>query len=211
MVIFIPAYDEATNANLRVISPIIPDKCISLLKQRATRENLWQYLPNNEILFVMSHGNADKIRDNDNQAALKVEDSIDFTHKKAFVFACFTANELGKQLVIPNNIYWGYTGSIAAPSNHDKLTVLFSTIFKQILINFPLCNKTDEIRQFVDSLKILCNNVENQIDLLSDMGEDVDLMSYNCLLHIWSRLRVHHFSISDTIQHPEAREGDLFE
>ena len=210
MLFFIPSYDEATKANLDVVRPILPQNCTLLLTQNATRSLLLHHLELNDTMFIMSHGSSDKIWDNNKESALGLEDT--FFHKKAFVFACFTANELSKHWQANNNIYWGYTGSITAPSPQNKVVSVFSTIFKNIIESFPTHNSVIELRDFIESLKTLCNNAENEIDTLYNAGESIDVINcYTCLFHIWSRLRVYHFAHFDTIQHPEAREGDLFE
>jgi hypothetical protein len=212
MIFFIPAYDEATRANLSVITSIIPENSIQLLDQRATRENLWQHLNNNDILFAMSHGNSDVIWDNNDEAALIPTDNINFVNKRAFVFACFTANELGQHLKSNQSIYWGYTGSIAAPSDQIELLPLFTPIFQQIITHFPNCKDILEINSLLNTLKTFCNNAENAIDILWETNDTLDVMSsYNCLNHIWNRLRVHHFEHETPIQHPHAEIGDLFE
>jgi hypothetical protein len=210
MLFFIPSYDEATKANLDVVRPILPQNCTLLLTQNATRSLLLHHLELNDTMFVMSHGNSDNIWDNNKESALGLNDT--FFHKKAFVFACFTANQLSKHWQANNNIYWGYKGSISAPSRQIRVSLFFSTIFKNIIENFPICENVLEIRNFIETLKTLCAQVENEIDNLYNAGEPVDVINcYTCLFHIWSRLRVCHFAHFDTIQHPEAREGDLFE
>jgi hypothetical protein len=211
MIFFIPAYDEATRTNLAVIQPILPKEAVSLLAEQAIKENLWFYLPNHDLLFVMSHGNSDKIWGHDDKPALTSEDKLGFEHKKAFVFACYTANELGIVLKERQNIYWGYTGAIAAPSQQPHLIEFFSTIFKHIIENFPNCSDAASIKALIETIQFLCLQMENELDLLFEAGEDIDIINYTCLLHIWSRLRVYHFDHDDSIQHPAAKDGYIFE
>lgn len=213
MIFFIPAYDDATRANLGVIEPIIPQNSVQLLEQNATRANLWQHLSTNNLLFAMAHGDSDAIWDNnEDKRALVLEDNSHFTGKKAFIFACFTANELGQYLKMNNSIYWGYTGSIAAPTHTELLTPIFTSIFQHIITFFPDCDDIQAIHGSIETLKLLCSNAENEIDMLWEMNDEIDVMSsYNCLNHIWNRLRVHHFDHPQVIQHPESQIGDLFE
>lgn len=209
MIAFITAYDDATTANHTIVCPIIPANILLLERQSATRENLWQQLPNYAILFAMSHGNSDTLWDNNNNAAINLDDLALFRDKRAFVFACYTANELGKELKINNTIYWGYTGSIAAPT--DKMTTipLFQSIFQYIIAHFGVCENIEQINRMLHDLKNLCNAVELELDILFDAGDDV-MESYTCLNHIWNRLRINHFAYDDAIKHPEALAGDLF-
>lgn len=210
MIAFITAYDDATTANHTIIRPIIPENTLLLENLSATRENLWLHLPNYSTLFAMSHGNSDTLWDNENNAAISLKDLAFFNDKRAFIFACYTANELGRQLKNNNNIYWGYTGSIAPPT--DKITTipLFQSIFKYIIANFDICESREQIATMIHNLKNRCNAIEIELDVLFDAGENV-IESYNCLNHIWSRLRVLHFSFDEAITHPEAPKGDLFE
>ena len=213
MIFFIPAYDDATRANLSVVTPIIPQNSVQLLEQNATHANLWQHLSNDSLLFAMAHGDSDAIWDNNEvKRALALEDNIHFIGKKAFIFACFTANELGYSLKANNSIYWGYTGSIAAPTHAELLTPIFTSIFQHIITFFPNCDDIQTISSSMHILKLLCNNAENEIDMLWEVNDEMDVMSsYNCLNHIWNRLRVHHFNHKQVIQHPESQIGDLFE
>jgi hypothetical protein len=211
MIFFIPAYDEATRTNLAVIKPILPQEAVSLLAEQAIRANLWFDLPNHDLLFVMSHGNSDKIWGHDDKPALTSDDKSLFEHKKAFVFACYTANELGMVLKKYQNIYWGYTGAIAAPSQQPHLIEFFRTIFKHIVENFPNCSDAASIMTLIEAIKLLCHQMENEFDLLFEAGEDIDIINYTCLLHIWSRLRVYHFEEDDPIQHASAKDGYIFE
>lgn len=209
MIAFITAYDEATTANHTIICPIIPATTLLLERQSATRENLWQQLPEYPLLFAMSHGNSDTLWDNNNNAAINLEDLALFTNKRAFVYACYTANELGRELKINNNIYWGYTGSIAAPTDKTATIPLFRSIFQFIITNFGICENRQDIDKMLHDLKNLCNAIEIELDILFETGDDV-MESYTCLNHIWNRLRINHFAFEDVIKHPEALAGDLF-
>ncbi len=211
MIVFIPAYDSATRINLEVARPILPINVVPLLEQNAVRSQLWLHLSNQDNLFIMSHGNSDKIWDNDKAMAIDLADLPQFSRKNAFVYACFTANELGKKLKTNNNIYWGYTGSISAPNDQPNIINSFSSIFDYILKQFPECNTATTIKEFINTLKILCDEKESTMDVLYEKGIDVDMSCYTCLLHIWSRLRVYHFDEFEHFKHKDAREGDLFE
>jgi hypothetical protein len=194
-----------------VIRPILPSQAVQLLAEYAVKENLWIHLPHHDLLFVMSHGNSDKIWGNDDKPALTSNDLSSFENKKAFVFACYTANELGIVLKERQNIYWGYTGAIAAPSQQSHLIPFFSSIFKHIIENFPKCLDESSIQNLIETIKLHCHQIENELDLLFEAGEDIDIINYTCLLHIWSRLRVYHFEHDVPILHSSAKDGFIFE
>jgi hypothetical protein len=213
MIIFIPTYDSATKSNLEVVRPILPKTYIALLEKEATRIHLWHYLNKENVLFAMSHGNSDALWDNNDEKALKIEDAAAFDNKKAFVFACFTANSLGFALKKQHSIYWGYTGRVAAPSSQPIVKALFSTIFEYILNHFSDCVDEFNINTMLETIKRLCDKAEYQLDEIIEAGEFVedDLECYCCLQHIWNRLKVHHFDWNEPLKHIEARDGDLFE
>jgi hypothetical protein len=213
MIIFIPAYDDATKSNLEVVQSILPETAILLLEQEATRLHLWHHLYQENVLFAMSHGNSDALWDNQDEKALKMEDSEAFVDKKAFVCACFTANSLGFALKKQNSIYWGYTGRIAAPSSQPIVKSIFSNIFEYILTHFNHCVNDSEIDKMVENIKQLCDEAAYQLDEIIESGTFVedDLECYNCLQHLWSRLRVHHFSSNQPLKHIGAVDGDLYE
>jgi hypothetical protein len=211
MIFFVPAYDEATRTNLAVIQPILPKQAVLLLAEQAIKENLSLYLPEHDVVFVMSHGNSDRIWGNNDKPAFVSTDSTLFESKKAFVFACYTANELGQMFKQNHNIYWGYTGAIAAPSMESHSIEFFRAIFKYIIENFPNCLDTTTIHNLIQNIKSLCHQMENELDALFDIGENIDILSYTCLLHIWSRLRVFHFDYDLPMQHPDAKDGYIFD
>jgi hypothetical protein len=211
MIAFITAYDDATNANYNVVQPIIPETTLLLGSSSANRENLWHHLPHFSTLFAMSHGNSDTLWDNENNAAINLADVALLTNKKAFVFACYTANDLGRQMRANSNIYWGYTGSIAAPTDEMATIPLFQSIFQYVIAHFSICESKPQIDNMLQNLKNLCDSTANEFDNLYAEGADINLMAYNCLNDIWTRLRVNHFDFAEAIKHPEAPQGDLFE
>ena len=210
MLIFIPAYDDATKTNLNVVLPIIPHHAFSLIGEAATREQLWLQLAEHTHLFAMCHGNSDVLWDNINKPAIKTRDFQDFVEKQAFVFACYTSNELGKQLKTNRSIYWGYTGSIVTPTDEIEVIHLFREIFQFIINDFHTCKNVEQVATMIHDLKTLCHTAEETLDTLFYTGSNI-LSSYTCLNHIWNRLRVHHFASEEPLKHIEAREGDLFE
>jgi hypothetical protein len=213
MIIFIPAYDDATKANLDVVQSIIPTTAVALLEKEATRIHLWHHLKQENNLFAMSHGNSDVLWDNNDEKALRMDDSDAFANKKAFVCACFTANSLGMALKKQNSIYWGYTGRIAAPSSQPIVKDLFSNIFEYILNHFNQCVENYEIDSMLEKIKQLCDEAAYQLDEIIESGAFVedDLECYTCLQHLWSRLRVHHFDSNQPLKHIGAIDGDLYE
>ena len=63
--------------------------------------------------MIFSHGKANYCLGNDNIPAFTTNDVALLTHRKAFVYACWTAVELGKIAASqPNCFYAGYNNAV---------------------------------------------------------------------------------------------------
>lgn len=194
MIIFIPSYDEATAANLAVARHFqLPPESILLMEENATRENMLNAYNNNRTnsIFIMSHGGRDRIYcgNSSSNSAIVVSDKDMLNDTYVFAFACHTATFLGKEMSSKGNIWWGYTGAIAAPDAEDEETrLVFAGIFSYIMSQFHQVDDVDSAYTVLNQIKILCD----QADLILDeqCGELGNIGARQCLLHMWDRLRV---------------------
>lgn len=151
-------------------------------------------------LFVMTHDTSYDFFDQNDKIAINNSHHNLFLHRKSFVFACYTANELGRELG-KKGVYWGYTGGIQAPDDtHKKSIEIFASIFKKIIENFSHCEKDEQINEFIHELKNICDNFAYEFDELFENEHFDALDAHRCLIHIWNRLRVWNGSIMFT--HP---------
>lgn len=215
MIVFIPSHDDATNANHTVVSRILPilnTNC--LLSVDAIKANLDQQISVKVYrnYFIMTHGNSDKFYDNNSFPAIETSDSTKFSNEKLFVFACYTANGLGRLISSNNNYYWGYTGPLSSLVDAPQSIVIFSGILSFIISSVFEANTEDEIRAFISNLKNLCDSGCTQIDQIKEDDENYNVFeAYNSLNHIWQRLRVYTPNSTNFIKHDDAFDGDIFE
>jgi hypothetical protein len=103
------------------------------------------------------------------------------------------------------NIYWGYTGTINAPINEPQIASIFTPIFRQIINTFSEQRTREQVLQTLQNIKDLCDTAADELDAAA-----ANLEAYNCVYHIWSRLRILMSEGNFLIKHQEAAEGDLF-
>ncbi len=142
VIVFVPAYDEPTRANLAVARdlprpaddgagdrwPRGADR--SLLDAHATRANLLNMLGGDpDPLFAMAHGRPDCLLAQDHAEALLAGDAPALARRPVFAFACHTAAQLGRDMARQGVTWWGYVFEVSAPDERDLLRPLFVDVF----------------------------------------------------------------------------------
>lgn len=211
---FVTNYDESTESNYNIVCKSLPEDSLSLLlKEDATRDNFIRHLNDDTDadVFVFTHGNDDCFYANTDEIAYRTPSDTELKDRKIFVYACFTANALGKDTANLNSIYWGYTGPLAALADNDKSKHIFIPIVSNILNNFSTLDSKSDIYKYLDNLKQLCEDGQDQLYDIAEEDKDFDVMEgCQVLMHIWSRLRVYFKSENDKLLHPASATGDLF-
>ncbi len=213
MIVFITAFDEATKGNMAVILPVLQKTTTQLINNQAIKDNLiltLQSLPHIP-LFVATHGKPFYFEDNNGNPVLEKEEINLLSKRKTYVFACWTANELGRTQW-GNATYYGYTGGVSTPDADDsRLIDIQKPIFEYIIRNFSLCNTEIEIYGFIENLK---KEVDKALDNLFDLWEsdaEIDTSSTDAFLNdIWKKLRVYHLNNPETILHKVGFQTDIF-
>jgi hypothetical protein len=207
MIFFVTAYDDATRANFNIIAPLLPAGHIVLSQTNATKKNILQAFSNNEdALFAMSHGESTFLYDNEDEQAICSEEAILLSNRICYVYACYTANYLGRAAARCNAIYWGYTGAVHAPDESPETIGLFQSIFNYIMTEFNSAKDLNSIERVLSGIKEKCDEADSELD---DLGAGVD--SYTATRHIWARLRVNINGHDEQVTHVEADKNDLFE
>lgn len=213
MITFVTNYDPSTISNHNVVQPIVPNHGINLIGVDANRANLIHLLVTNPELpfFAITHGSNDDFFSDEDVVAFSVGDTNHFQERNVFVYACYTANNLGRLASNKNCIYWGYTGAISALVDEPASIDIFRNIFQFIINNFHRNTNEAAVTAFIAELKEMCNNAERQFDIIGGNDADFDLLTvYNCSQDIWNRLRVYIQDENLKVKHSEAEEGDLF-
>jgi len=134
MIVFVPAYDEATAANLAIATALMTDDCRALVDERARREFLLPALAAPGVpLFAMTHGRPQLLRGQGGAPALVIADAASLAPRAVFAFACHTATEMGRVFAENGTDWWGYTGAISSPTTDPEILPLFLSVHSQEL------------------------------------------------------------------------------
>lgn len=208
---FATNYDESTSSNFNVIMDVLPENSINLLATSAVRHNFLEALkayPENDV-FAFTHGDADRFYDNNDAVAYSINDNL-FANRKVFIFACHTANILGKEAANVNCVYWGYTGQLAALEDDELSKGIFAKIMTDVLSNFHKPNTEEEVSKYIEKIHKMCMTGTKKLDDLCKENPNYNpIPAYKALHHIWSRLRVYFKSEHKILIHPDADSQDI--
>lgn len=219
MIVFVPAYDPQTRANLHIARRLVPgsghaDAPITLFEHAADRVALASLLVINAgPLFAMSHGRQDQLLGNGGQPAISEDDEAVLTllgARAVFAYACHTATRLGRLAAEHGATWWGYTGKLQCPVDQAPFDQLFIGIFQLIADRFWAATSHASRSVLLDELKTLCELAAREIDEVGDAHPDADTFSAQlCALHVWDRLRIWSTGEEGPEHHPEARPPTL--
>lgn len=199
MIVFVPAYDGATESNLQIAQRMRLEGCELLFAAEATRTNLIAKLVGSNLpVFAMSHGRPHRLAAQDGEPALELNDAETVGKRFLFVFACFTAGELGRAAAELGATWWGYTGAISAPSDDETAVDALVGIFEMIAERFAKATNPEERSQLIDDIAERCDRLSEAL------GDTAPADTYLCLLHLWQRLRVWAPDAAEPERHPLA-------
>ncbi len=213
MIVFVPGYDLATNANLAVARDLISAQDLGLLAEQATRTNLVEALRARvvEALFSMSHGRPDHLCAQGRDAALTALDASAMAPRSVYAFACHTASRLGSEMSRSGVTWWGYTGAIQCPEDAEPFRLLFVELFRFIGEAFVATSTIAERRAVLEEIARRCEEAQGVVDEHALRDPDLDVWAaYHCLLHVWDRLRVWPPGAIQPEAHVRARPPSLF-
>lgn len=213
MIVFVPGYDPATNANLAVARALITAYDLALLAGQATRANLVEALRTRtaEALFSMSHGRPDHLCAQGGDAALTAQDVASTGRRSVYAFACHTANRLGADMSRNGATWWGYTGAIQCPEDAASFQPLFVELFRFIREAFAAASTAVDRREMLEEIARRCEAAQDVVDEHALRDPDLDVWAaYHCLLHVWDRLRIWPPGAIHPEAHPRAQPPSLF-
>lgn len=213
MILFVPAYDDATQANLVLAKRLADVGSSVLFGDRATRDALLKLsVGGAEPLLVMTHGQPEFFRAEDKGSiGLNIDDRIWLARRSTFALACHTANGLGPGVAEHGGIWWGYTGAIQGPVCPEILVQHFVGIFQYIRGAFSGAHTPEQRLAVLLKIKELCNHANHQVDIHAEADPELDVAAANlCLLHLWDRLRIWAPGLSGPERHPHAQPPSLF-
>lgn len=208
MIVLIPDYDEATQANAIIAEhvrfPVRSSMLVGEYAMGAQLRDLLEKAPSS--LFAMSHGSPNTLFAQGGEAALSVEHAELVAGRQVFAFACHTASHLGREVARTGGCWWGYTGSISAPSTHARLITPFAELFSLLVSRFAEAETSAEVICLMGDLTHACEELATSIDGLADEDADFNpLGAHLALRHLWDRLRVWMPHALEPLKHPDAR------
>lgn len=211
MIIFAPAYDPPTKANLIIAKLIATPTCIALFETNATRQEFIAALSQANLpLFAMSHGERDALKAQNGEIAVSNHDIHLLGQRNVYAFACHTAAQLGKSAAEAGSIWWGYSDIISCAMDSPSVDSIFAEIFTFIRDNFHTAISSHQRQSILAQLKKMCEEAEYQIDLIDEETEIEEIMEvYRTLRHIWDRLRIWIPDAQDPERHPDS-SGPFF-
>lgn len=209
MIVFVPAYDISTQANLTLAQQLsIPSKSINLLGKNATRDALLKALEDGErVVFAMSHGESNTLFAQNGQIALSTDNAHLLGGGIVYAFACHTAAQLGKSAAETGSIWWGYAGWISCAIDSPSVQSIFIEIFSFIRDNFPLATSTEARQIFLDRLKQECEKATDKIIEIHEKTANPDFELFqvmSTLHHLWDRLRIWVPDAANSERHEDA-------
>ena len=155
--IFVPAYDVSTRANLTIANELIQlPNCVALLEEKATKDRLLIELQKSNVpLLAMSHGKPEELKAQNGEIALSKDDIKFLDGRTVYAYACHTANELGEVAAKKGSIWWGYSDKISCAIDSPELKSIFSEIFIFIRDNFHTATSQQDRQRVLEELKNL--------------------------------------------------------
>ncbi len=212
MIVFVPAYDDATRANLAVAQDLQANKDGAHLNARpgddvptasahqgcrlfendAMRAALLAALnAHSDPLFAMSHGKPDHLRAQHGAVALSISDATILGNRTVFAFACHTSASLGRELAQGGVTWWGYIKEVTAPAQQEPFRSLFVGIFSYIYDSFFAATSSDARLDVIQCIKQLCDAASAKVDEFAEADGSLDVFeAYQSLRDIWQLLRV---------------------
>ena len=212
MIIFVPAYDESTNANLTIAKLITTPTCVTLFEIKATRQELITALSQANLLplFAMSHGVRDALKGHNGEIALSNSDVHLLGRRIVYAFACHTAVELGQLAAKTGSIWWGYSDMISCAIDSPPVRSIFAEIFTFIRDNFQTATSLERRQTILNQLKAMCEEAADEVDDIDSETELPDITEIQMtLLHIWDRLRIWVPGAQDPERHPHGSSPSL--
>jgi hypothetical protein len=221
MILFVPAYDEATRSNLTIAKMISQPQMITLFAKDATPEKFAGALQEQTHwpVFAMSHGTPDSLKAQEGQTALSTAQVELLGRRVCYVFACHTATQLGPQAAKIGSSWWGYVGTVSGAFGESKAPETFHTddssaihsLFVEIFIflrdQFHLEMTVLKRQQVLVELQQKCEQAANLLDKqYLAFPQQSFLEEYVTLAHLWERLRIWVSGNEQAEKHPSASE-----
>lgn len=202
MILFAPAYDDATRATHHIAHRYRVRARAALLAEEATRERLIGVLraagPGAAVV-AFSHGTADVLRSQHSHVALDAGDVEELPGGRVLAYACHTGTGLGGAMAAGGVAWWGYAGAVVAPPQDRELDHVFGPLFDRLVAAF-VDDPAEQVEEWVRLFRDACDQAAESLDELGDFESPLE--AYTCLHHLWDRLRVWLPRRGEPVRHP---------
>jgi hypothetical protein len=187
VIAFVPAYDEATHANLNCIRDRLPPS--ALTGPDATRVALHAAMarePTSSVVF-WSHGDHFGPKDQSGSTALGSSELDADRPRQVFAYACHTGTDFGRLASGRGWTWWGYTGPVTAPSDVAEECRILAVAMWDVVAVFEAAGDTPTTPD-LDRVEAIGRDCFDAID--DAIGDDALYESLCCAKNLWDRLRV---------------------
>lgn len=195
MILFVPAYDEATRPNLAV-AKLLTGSMHQVFEANATRAALWQILDysQNMPLIAMSHGQRRFLRAQHGVAphAIAAGDEFVLGTRHVFAWACLTSADLGIAAAKQGTTWFGFPVRIAAPPEHPRLQMMLARVLQIAVCGIGSVHDELTCRALLDQLVEYADAALMEIEVLREskvlQDSDFDSVVQQCFEQFQLRL-----------------------
>lgn len=175
---FIPGYDDVTKENESMASLLshFNDGRNIVRGNNATRQSFWQIVQTGHPIFVMSHGDKDRVfAQGGKDSAISDMDAIknlgSILDRRLFIWACRCAHKLGTAFrsqwkLGATGVLCAYPVTVSAPDN--QVINDFLRVFSFIIDSFPDIANREDAFIFRDKLQKISEPIYNRLTDLAN-------------------------------------------
>jgi len=191
LISFITNYDDATLENYNTYQTLVLPVTIALSGYTATQLHLSDELRlGAKNVFIMSHGNHDKVSDQ-NENNVFTTPILDLLSKKnVFAYACNSANILG-EIASKKSITWcGFKEPINSPTQDVELISIYQELFRFIFSEYVKVKCDSTAITYLEELKLLCTQKMYDLDDLVDSNYYASISTYQSIKQLWEKQKI---------------------
>lgn len=207
MIVFAPAYDDAT-LSCAVIAKYLAQSSNGtlLLGDDARRSNLLTQLQEDthEYGVFMGHGSTEEVTGQHDVKAVIPADFCHLPKHTIFAYCCFSA-VFGRHAAEYKWVWWGYDNRMQPPPLKIVQRCDVENIFRYVTHRFYTCKNVEEVQTLIEDLRQLCERTIRKYE----RNKEISMSASMFFRHLWSRLRVWFPSATIPVAHLESFGGEL--
>ena len=192
MLFFVPAHDEATNANFSLVGALNAPGDVLLHGESATRDALQGAIATAEVkaLFAMAHGKKNALLDNNRHDAIQRGDAASLSGFQVFAWACHTGAGLGHHVAQAGATWWGYDCAVTAPDDRAVYSSIQRRALEVAKTEFRSGIDAISIHTVLGNIRVACLDAIDALDGLHAFEDEDCFALYSFCNQVWQRLSV---------------------